>query len=173
VVQFAAASEWAQELLLADQPVVVVIEDRDRDWEVDELVSVAALGDQVEGALCPGAFRLSAMVFIDDDPDGWGEADLDGGALVEFSVVPGEAPFALEVSIEAAGLRQVLLQEEDYLNAGDAAEYRVDLRGVSSPEKSSMWRVGEPIGRRGRPVYAISSTSPARQVLSKNDCFGK
>jgi hypothetical protein len=127
VVQFAAADDWAQEYLLADQPVVVVIEDCAQDWEVDALIAVAALGDQVEGALYPGVYRLSAMVFLDDDPDNWDEEDLDGGALVEFSVTPGEAPFALEVRIEAAGLPQVLLQDEGYLNAGGVAEYQVDL----------------------------------------------
>lgn len=129
LLQFVAADDWAEQYLLPDQPVVVVIEDRYQDWEVDELIAVASLDDQVEGALYPGAYRLSAMVFIDDDPDNWDEEDLDGGALVEFSVVSGEAPFTLEVPIEAVDLPQVILQDEDYLNAGGAVEYRVELSG--------------------------------------------
>jgi hypothetical protein len=96
---FVPADAWAHAYLDAEQPVLLVIEDQDERSSLDSLVAMASLADGFGGTLFPGNYLLGAFVFLDEDPDNWD--DVDGGALVEFSVVGGEPPFQLEIPIEA------------------------------------------------------------------------
>jgi hypothetical protein len=128
---FVAADDWAQAYLLAEQPVMVIIEDQDEDSPLDAVVALSMLGATFEGHLFPGQYRLGAYVFLDDDPENWDE--LDGGALIDFTVVAGEPPFRLEVPIEAApdpdedDTAVTLLADSGYLETGGEARYIVEL----------------------------------------------
>lgn len=104
--EFVATDEWAQRYLLADQPVLVVIEDQTPNSGLDAVIAVVDLGVSFEGHLYPGNYRLGAFVFLDDaflDEDVFDWDALDGGAIVDFTVAIGEPPFHLQIPIEATG----------------------------------------------------------------------
>jgi hypothetical protein len=134
--EFVAADDWAQAYLLGDQPVLVVIEDQTPNSGLDAVVAIVELGAPFEGTLYPGTYQLGAFVFLDDasiveDFIDWDE--LDGGAIIDFTVTAGEPPFHLQVPIEAItgpGLpaAEPVLQATGFLAPGDQDRYVGDLQ---------------------------------------------
>ena len=129
---FVPADTWAQDWLIADQPVLLVIDDLSETSPLDSVVAIGQLGGGFEGSLYPGNYVLGAFVFSDDNPEAW--EDISGGALVEFSVVPGEPPFSLTIPIEAIEGQpdiqppnEALLLGSGYLSRGEEAMYEVGL----------------------------------------------
>jgi hypothetical protein len=112
---FVPADPWAEAYLLPEQPVLLVIESQDQSSSLDSMVAIASLDSRFEGSLFPGNYLLGAFVFLEDDPDDW--QDVDGGALLDFSVMAGEPPFRLQVAIEA------IPEPAEILGAGETVLY--------------------------------------------------
>lgn len=134
-LELAPADDWAHEYLLAEQPVVVVVENLDPEWDLDSIVSIASLAEGLEGTLYPGTYRVTVFVFLDDDPDMWDEDDLDGWGTVDVTVRPGDSPFVLRVPIEAdlglgdeAQEATEILEDEGFVTADDDVWYEVELQ---------------------------------------------
>lgn len=133
---FVPADTWAETYLLADQPVLLVIANKDEGSPFNSMVALTMLGGGFEGSLFPGDYVLAAYVFLDedflDDDGGWSEEDLDGGGLVEFSVRPNEPPFRLEIGIEAVPQPEhvaapVHVIGTGHLDEGEQERWAIDL----------------------------------------------
>jgi hypothetical protein len=118
---FVAADEWAHAYLHAAQPVLVVIEDLDQGSRLDAVVAVVPLGSSFEGHLFPSTYRLGAFVFLDEESIDWG--NLDGGALIEFSVHAWDPPFLLQIPIEAVTDASNVLFTSGHLGPGQQDQY--------------------------------------------------
>jgi hypothetical protein len=136
--EFVAQDEWARAYLQGDQPVLVVIADQSANSGLDAVVAVVALGLSFEGRLYPGNYQLGAFVFLDEDfldEDFIDWDQLDGGAIVKFTVAAGEPPFHLQIPIEAVDPSpaevptvEPALQATGFLMPGDEDRYVGDLR---------------------------------------------
>lgn len=124
--KFVPADGWASQLR-PQQRVMMVIEDRSERSAVEPVVAVGALGDPFSGQLVPGRYRFGAFVFSDDNP--LDESEVVGGALMEFSVEPGEPPFRLDIAIRIASSDEEVMRGSGSLVAGQRESFRVRLSG--------------------------------------------